>query len=483
MTHRTRTAGRVLAASALTVGALPFGPSAVADGPRTDTKLAGFVVSVEASPLQIKLDDPELQVPRPTGSDVVEADPNYSSAGVSAGPNAVGVTSTLWPGNLFGTGLSQISPPYTPDYPIKGVARYPDKPYDTTGRDGGTLSGAHALGLDASAHSEGLPQGVPSVVTAGGVHSLSTATVTTKDVAEGTAYSAVNDVDLLGGTIHIGAVTTRISTGADGKKPVTSGSTTVSGLTIAGQAFSVDDKGLHAAGNGSPLGALGTPDAIAKATGISATLMSQSTGKITGGATRAAGGLVLKIDTAPLRAALSGVSTQVNPYLYQIIGSLPPQADPLASQLYYFIKASPNITFIFGSASSSSSATLPLTLPPFTFPTFPSTPGSVVPPGSGTPPISSVGPGTSVGQLVEPPVVTSPQGNGPAPAQVLGLRPASASASGAGLSALWVLGALAFAGLVGWGLVRFLGLAGLPLGLGCRLGAPTSVPNLRSVTA
>jgi ABC-type branched-subunit amino acid transport system ATPase component len=75
MTPSLRTAGRVLAVSCLTVGALvPFGASGHADGLHTDTKLAGFQVSVVASPLQVMLDDPELQIPRPTGSDVVEAD-------------------------------------------------------------------------------------------------------------------------------------------------------------------------------------------------------------------------------------------------------------------------------------------------------------------------------------------------------------------------------------------------------------------------
>jgi hypothetical protein len=46
-----------------------------------------------------------------------------------------------------------------------------------------------------------------------------------------------------------------------------------------------------------------------------------------------------------------------------------------------------------------------------------------------------------------------------------------------------VLAGLLLSGLIGWGLLRFLALAGGALPFGCRLGAPTSVPNLRSVTA
>ena len=490
MTRTLHVAGRVLTVSALTVGMLPFGSAVRADAVRTDTKLAGFSVLVEATPLRVLLDDPELQVPHDTGTAVVEGDPNYTLAAVSAGPNARAITSTLWPGNLFGEGLAQVAPG-APSYPLKGEARYPDKPYDAPGVDGGQLSGAHAEGLDAIATADGTPTNKPGQVMVGGATATSTATVTPKDVALGTANSAVHDVNLLAGIISIGSVKTVLTTSADGTKAASTGSTTVSGLTIAGNTFAVDDKGLHAGPQSSALPALDTPQEVSALLGISARTVKQSTVTIPGGVKRIGGGLIIDIDTGPLRKQLTPVTGVVNPILTGIIGQLPPEAGPLTSQLYYLIKATPHITFIFGSANAQSAATLPITLPPFTFPAFPTTPGTVVTdPGtgfsSGPPPVQAIAPGGAVGTspfvggstnpVVSPPTVSGPTRN---------VASASPDVGSGGISPGWLFATALGAGLIGWGLMRFLGLAGGAVlgGLGCRLGAPTTVPNLRSVTS
>jgi len=482
MNPRLRTAVRVLAVSALTAGAVPFGSAVHADGIHTDTKLAGFDVLVSAAPLQVMLDDPELQVPRPTGSDVVEGDPNYTSAEVATGPNAHAIASSLWPGNLFGEGLPALANGQA--YPLKAEARYPDKPYTSTGPDGGVSTNATAEGLDAFGQADGTPTNKPGQVTVGSVTSTSTATVTDKDVALGNAVSALQNVDLLGGIIHVGQVATHITASTDGKKPAVSGTTTMSGLTIAGNAFSLDDKGLHAGPQSSGLPAtLGTPKAISDALGITVTGLTQTTAKSSNGITRFAGGVVIKIDTAPLRAALAPVLTNVNPVLRGLIAQMPPQ---VASNLYYFTKATPNITFVLGSASVGSAATLPLSFnfdnfPP---PSFGSAPGLGTGTGTGgTPSLGGSTPpllpgGTGAGGI--PPAVSGPQTSTPNGTNAASTTDAGGGGIGAGYLAL----ALGVAGLVGWGLTRFLGLAGgSVLGFGCRLGAPTSVPDLRSVTS
>jgi hypothetical protein len=89
----------------------------------------------------------------------------------------------------------------------------------------------------------------------------------------------------------------------------------------------------------------------------------------------------------------------------------------------------------------------------------------------------------AAGLVGEPPSVVAPTVPGPL-LQARGTSMAAAvkGVGSASVGALLVLAALSASGLVGWGLTRFLGLAGGALGLGCRLGAPTTVPNLRSVT-
>ncbi len=479
-----RTAGRIAAVSALTVGLLPFGGPVRADNARTDTTLAGYDVVVEATPLRVLIDDPELQVPHDPGTAVLEGDPNYTLASVSAGPNSHALTSTFWPGNLLGTGLAQVAEG-APPYPVKGEARYPDKPYDANGVDGGSLSGAHAEPLAATAVADGTPTNKPGQVMVGGATSTSSATVNDKNVAVGTAVSAVQDVNLLAGTITIDSVKTVLTTGADGTKASSSGTTTVTGLSIGGVGFSVDDKGLHAGPQSSSLPKLDTPDDVSKALGITARTLNQSTSTTPSGVKRVAGGLVIDIDTGPLRKQLAPVTGVVNPVVNSIISNLPPE---IASQLYYFVKATPHITFIFASANSQSAATLPIVLPPFVFPSFPTTPGSVVTaPGTGytagPPPVEAIAPGGAV--------ATSPFVSGATDGQPPQLPPATPQAASSprylgfgGIGAGLLLAAVLGAGGIGFGLLRFLGLAGgAVLGLGCRLGAPSSVPNLRSLTA
>jgi hypothetical protein len=490
MTGYLQTGARVTVVTALVMGALPFGGLGHAANVRTETKLAGFAITTEATPLRVLLDDPKLDVPHDPGTAVVEGDPNYTLASVAAGPSARAITSTLWPGNLFGEGLGQLA---GMPYPIKGEARYPDKPFSSPGVDGGALSSADALGLDALATADGSPTNKPGQVTVGDLTSRSHATVTTKDQALGEAFSAVKNVDLLAGTIHIGAVTTALTTQSDGKKTLSSGTTTVSGLTIAGQAFTVDDKGLHAAGSGNSLPGLSTPAQVSQVLGITATALAQTVVTTRNGVSRAAGGLVIDIDTGPLRALLSPATGVTNPILNGLIGSLPDQTDAAKGQLFYLVKASPHLTFVIAQANSSSAATQPITFtfPSFTPPAFPNPPGGVAPGGSG---FGSAGaPNPASGAVITPGIATIPGGSAIVPrlADQGGGSPvfqpvvagATSDSGFKGIGAGPLLGAVLGSALLGWLLLRFLGLAGGVLGLGCRLGAPTSVPNLRSVTA
>ena len=117
----------------MTVGAslalfcLPFGTVVGAEPVRLSSQLGGFSVAVDGAQFKALIDDPKAAVPRPTGTAVLEGDPNFTLASTTTGPNSRAVGSTVWPGNLFGEGLAQVGPGL-PSYPLKAVARDPDTP-------------------------------------------------------------------------------------------------------------------------------------------------------------------------------------------------------------------------------------------------------------------------------------------------------------------------------------------------------------------
>ena len=472
MTSRTRALLTVITLS----GAMStLGAPAVGDTIRTETALGGFTVAMTASPLEVLLDDESLPIPRPPDTAVLEGDANFTSANLDTGPNARAVASSLWPGTLFGEGLPQVAPG-APQYPIKAESRYPDKPFTAQGPDGGTFTSSSALGLDVSAIATGAPKTVPGAVDVGSISSSSTATVTPKDVALGTSISKVSDLDLLAGIIHIGSVSTTITTHSDGKAPDSSGATTVSALSVAGQGYTVDDKGAHASGQTTALPAVGV-DPL-KALGITISGVVQTSSKDADSATRNASGLRITVNTGPLWTLLNPVTSTLNDPLGAVISQLPAQSQ---SYLYYFVGTTPKITFIIGAGTGFAGAAQALS---FSFPPLPDLPGPAFPPqsGVGSPPgLGTAGsPVVPGGSAVTPSLPDTGQPVGQAPS----LEPQSARSSASpshGLDALALLGGGLVAGLLGWGLFWVAGMAfgGALLGPGCRLGAPTNLPNLR----
>jgi hypothetical protein len=479
-------AGRI--ASLVTVTALTGALGAASspasgDQVRTDTTLGGFSVSANAAPFKVQLDDPSLPIPRPPDSPVVEADPAYSEADLDSGPTSRAIGAVLWPGGLFGEGLPQVAQG-APQWPLKAEARYPDKPYVATAQDQGTFMKAQALGLDVVGTARMSPPEVPGALALGAVASTSTATV--KDgVAIGTSVSQVSDVSLLAGLIKVGSVGTTLTVSSDGKKPVSSGSTVVNGLTIGGVGYVVDDQGARPVGGpvsqGIGLPSSGVADP-AKAMGITVSGVSQDHGGDADEATRDAKGLRITVDTVVLRGVLDSVTpSPLTDQLYALFEQVPPiQGQDVRGFLFYALAATPKITFILGAGQGRSAATLPLSFsfPPLDFPGF----------GLGVPPL------TTGGGPVTAPVVSfagaplpgsAVPSTGPGPVTAPVITPVAASAPPGspfhGIPPGLLLLVAAVAAGSGWGLVRLRGaaLATGPAAIACTDGSVSSLPDLR----
>jgi hypothetical protein len=472
-----------------TVVVLAGGLAAVAapasgDAARTTTGLGGFSIAVNAAPFKVLLDDPANPLPRPVDAPIAEADPSFTSAELGSGPVGHGIASSLWPGQLLGQGLNQVAPG-APAYPVQVNARYPDKPFTAQDQSGGTLMRSTALGLDVSATASLPSRSVPGTIEVGPITSTSVATVDVHSVAIGRASSSVADVSLLAGIIKVGAVTTTVETRSDGKHPTSSGSTVVSGLTVAGQGYVVDDQGARPVGAAGGVGSGPLPAGVldpAKAAGITIAPLTQTTTKDADSLTRDASGLQITVDTTLLRSTLSStVPSALTSALYGVFAQAPAQ---VRGYLFYSLATTPKITFLLGASHSTTAANLPLT---FSFP--PDLGGGLgLPPpgGAGSGPVAvpaglpGGGPVTSGSAL--PP--TRSAGQPPAVADPVLAPAASSQAGGAdpfhGVSPLLLLGAALLAGLAGWGLQRLqaLAIAGA-VPAGCALGAPSDLPDLR----
>ena len=480
------TALRFLAAG-LAGTALPLaGAPVLADAIRTDTTLGGYRVTSIAAPLRVLVDDPGVPIPRPADSAIVEADPAYTYTTLGTGPTSRAVASSLWPGTLFGDGLTQVAPG-APDYPLKADASYPGNPHTATSQFPGLL--AKALGLDVTATARTVDSPAPGNLDLGVAQSASTSTVV-KGVATGTTTSEVHDVSLLGGLIKVASVRSELSVTSDGRKPTSSGVTTVSGLVVSGVGYAVDDKGVRVV-SPAPVPGVGYPDtsALKQLTALGLTVEPVRQSATTAGTTasRTATGLRITVDTVTLRKAIDSVP-MLGQTLAQVYGNVPqvPGA-PVQPQslLFYTLAATPKLTFILGAGSASSAANLPLT---FSFPAVPLLPP--VPPaaaGSGDAGGAAGSPAAIGGLLPGTPGTGGGAAGVPGP-QVLAdgalpaVAPAAAVTSGfGGIGAGLLFLVLLVAAVAGRALValRTVALAGAGAVRGCSLGLTQDLPNLR----
>jgi hypothetical protein len=493
--HRTwLAAGGVVALATL----LWPGPAASAD-----TSLGGYEGSATATVLHVEVYEPTIPIPATPQLDGSVA---YSKSTVESGPTTRALASYLWPGSVIGDGFDQLVKQPGVKYPLQVNSRYPatsdGPPKNTiqltdgngmsTSSDGMNTSATVTLlglaggdtnliggvgtglrqvaGTTSSATAPAVPlpvsQVLAALVTSKNITSTGAVVVGDKTVTA-TAHAAAANLGLLGGLISIEGIDVKSQVVSDGAKATVSGGSTIGAVKVLGQRIAIDDKGLN----------LGLPVLSQTVTNLLKTLgISLATIPVTktvNGATGEMDSQVLQItiDTKPLKSILDNL---LNPLL-----ALFPQS--ARTQLAPLLELGPKIVLTVGDADASAGASPAYDPGSFTGGGGGDTGGGGVAPGSAGGGDSGAGGGATAGTAgADTGAAAAADTGGAAPVTTPGgMQPAAMELPAlAAVPRMLILGALAFAALLGW-LLRQGG--GLLLGgtRSCDYGLVTGVPDLR----
>lgn len=323
--------------------------------------LGGYAIEGEAAPLAVRVFEPVSPSASFTdpGDPHAEANEAFSRANLSTGPDARALASSVWPGTLLGDGFGTITGEILgdpQDYPAEADARYPGGPETATGPSQGQLMRASAKGLDVVAQARSSESPSPNAVSYGSARSRAETTVV-EDVAINRVDSAVSDVRLLEGLVSIDSVRTTLEARSDAATGATGGITEVTGLTIMGTGYTVDQGGLRPVeeeSGGETLldvpSTLPGAEELREQAGIEVRLVGHEETVDGAIAERAAGGLEIVVDSNKLRAVVDTLP------LEEAISGLP---EDLRSELAPVLRLSPRIVYVIAAGKVRAAASLP----------------------------------------------------------------------------------------------------------------------------
>lgn len=497
----------LLASGLVTTGLLATSLAAIpAQADDAAPTFGGYSTSITATPLRVEVYEPTIPIPASPQLELslsrtrVTADASSSKARASY----------LWPGDSVGDGLSTILEAFglpqqlvdavaADGYPVQATATQPDGTPKVVQEPVPGLQQRASATPEASTAWAGfttdcddactLPAALSGVVGVGAVRGRARSAVE-KGAAVGEADARLGQVSLAGGLITIDGVRATTEVANDGETITTSALSRVTGLEVAGQGLAIDADGVHLVGT--RVGSLpASPAALEQALsrlGITLTAPRTSRTKESGTGEATAEGLVIELDAAVLRKALSPILPIDR--LSDLIAGLPDGLGPVKDALSALPGLAPRLVVTLGSATTSvATSAVPTggddgSTPPGSDPGGASSGGDT---GAGASSrLPDTGGGTAAASLGDLPG-TSPvsAGGGPAMTDAGGVTPAAATPGLPPVGSIpFLLIVLAVGGAAGGGaLLRRLGLAALGGGAPCGSGLERGLPNLRSLVS
>jgi hypothetical protein len=233
--------------------------------------LGGWNLTSSASGLSVFYEQPNFPLP---ATPTLQFDLGYSTASYNSGPVGEANASAVWPGDVVAGGGSQLKllfGPYLPaslmpfvpnfgNWALQALSAYPQGPARATNDNGpvamqssadqsGTMASSSLGVVGGQPSQSSLPAGLLTIRAAG---STSQDTVDNLGNAVSEATSTVHGIDIAGGLVHVGEVTSTATSSSDGSNATVSGTSTVADVTVAGESVTVDSSGVHVQGNNVP---------------------------------------------------------------------------------------------------------------------------------------------------------------------------------------------------------------------------------------